>query len=66
MENMPREYQVGCSFSAVITVALSNGVIVVPPIPDDEDLANVMMSWYYAGYYSGIYAAKVCVLKSST
>ncbi|KND04893.1 hypothetical protein, variant [Spizellomyces punctatus DAOM BR117] len=27
-------------------------------LPEDEDLANVMMAWYYAGYYSGIYAAK--------
>ncbi|KAI8912293.1 hypothetical protein DFJ77DRAFT_467668 [Powellomyces hirtus] len=30
-----------------------------PPLPEDEDLANVMMSWYYAGYYSGMYAAKM-------
>ncbi|RKO87603.1 hypothetical protein BDK51DRAFT_27061, partial [Blyttiomyces helicus] len=25
---------------------------------EDEDLANVMMAWYYVGYYSGVYAAK--------
>ncbi|KAI9004240.1 hypothetical protein BC832DRAFT_79980 [Gaertneriomyces semiglobifer] len=31
----------------------------IPPLAEDEDLANVMMSWYYAGYYSGVYAAKV-------
>jgi hypothetical protein len=24
----------------------------------DEGLKNVMMSWYYAGYYSGIYEAQ--------
>ncbi|KAJ3147324.1 hypothetical protein HDU89_005674 [Geranomyces variabilis] len=28
-------------------------------LPQDEDLANVMMSWYYAGLYSGIYQAKM-------
>ncbi|TPX63241.1 hypothetical protein SpCBS45565_g06772 [Spizellomyces sp. 'palustris'] len=27
-------------------------------LPEDEDLANVMMAWYYAGYYGGIYTAK--------
>ncbi|KAJ3038813.1 hypothetical protein HDV00_000301 [Rhizophlyctis rosea] len=30
-----------------------------PRIPtDDEDLSNMMMAWYYAGYYSGIYTSK--------
>ncbi|KAI9102742.1 hypothetical protein DFS34DRAFT_591364 [Phlyctochytrium arcticum] len=31
-----------------------------PPtvLPEDKDLANAMMSWYYAGYYTGIYTAK--------
>lgn len=24
----------------------------------DENLRNVMMSWYYAGYYTGLYAGQ--------
>ncbi|KAJ3053167.1 hypothetical protein HK097_004899 [Rhizophlyctis rosea] len=37
---------------------------VVPPSAyltkhlDDEDLTNMMMAWYYAGYYTSIYNAK--------
>ena len=27
-------------------------------LPDDEDLANVVLAWYYAGYYTGKYMEK--------
>ena len=33
----------------------------VPPVaavlPDDENLANLVLAWYYAGYYTGKYMA---------
>ncbi|KAG9295942.1 hypothetical protein G9A89_011794 [Geosiphon pyriformis] len=32
----------------------------VPPMlgPDDDALANLLMSWYFSGYYTGLYQAK--------
>jgi len=36
----------------------------VPPmaalLPEDENLANVVLAWYYAGYYTGIYMSNRC------
>jgi len=31
-----------------------------PPLsmPEDEDLANLLMAWYFSGYYTGLYQAK--------
>lgn len=29
-------------------------------LPQDSDLANVMMAWYWAGYYSAVYQFKQC------
>ncbi|RKP07771.1 hypothetical protein THASP1DRAFT_24123 [Thamnocephalis sphaerospora] len=29
-----------------------------PALPQDEDMANMMMAWYYAGYYTAIYQSK--------
>jgi len=34
---------------------------IVPPMvspDDDEALANLLMAWYYSGYYTGLYQAK--------
>ncbi|KAI8638477.1 hypothetical protein BD408DRAFT_446774, partial [Parasitella parasitica] len=32
----------------------------LPPVPsqDNEALSNLIMAWYYAGYYTGLYQAK--------
>lgn len=31
-----------------------------PPLPEqDEGLSNMMMAWYYAGYYTGLYQVRV-------
>ena len=30
----------------------------LPPLPDDEALANLLMSWYYSGYYTAMYVAR--------
>lgn len=36
----------------------------VPPVPpimnrDDEGLSNLIMAWYYAGYYTGLYQVSI-------
>lgn len=30
----------------------------MPPLPDDEALANLLLSWYYSGYYTAMYVAR--------
>nr|POE82352.1 survival motor neuron-like protein 1 [Quercus suber] len=37
--------------AATLPAAMLNGV-------QDENLKNLMMSWYYAGYYTGLYEGK--------
>eukprot|EP00698_Gefionella_okellyi_P024969 TRINITY_DN8991_c0_g1_i1.p1 TRINITY_DN8991_c0_g1~~TRINITY_DN8991_c0_g1_i1.p1 ORF type:complete len:352 (-),score=81.45 TRINITY_DN8991_c0_g1_i1:197-1252(-) len=30
----------------------------MPPLPEDETLANLLLSWYYSGYYTALYTAR--------
>jgi hypothetical protein len=30
----------------------------MPPLPDDGLLANLLLSWYYSGYYTAMYMAR--------
>ena len=41
-----------------VPAAMANGV-------KDEPLKNLMMSWYYAGYYTGLYEGRQSVTNST-
>ncbi|KAI8816024.1 uncharacterized protein EV422DRAFT_572241 [Fimicolochytrium jonesii] len=46
------------SMSSTAATTAATTAAMAPPLPSDPDLANVVLAWYYAGYYSGVYAAK--------
>ena len=42
------------SFFAMPRVGVNKRNMLILPV-QDENLKNLMMSWYYAGYYTGLY-----------
>ena len=60
----PPGADVGQSARDAAAAALSRGVIPgasqyeTPGDDDVDELANLLMSWYYAGYYTGAYSKR--------
>lgn len=56
LPNLPQTLLNGCKSLILLRLAQMSVVIANEySTAQNEDLKNIMMSWYYAGYYTGLY-----------
>ncbi|KAL9629691.1 MAG: hypothetical protein Q9204_005132 [Flavoplaca sp. TL-2023a] len=55
--NVPNVFMNGGKIQSALLYRLKNSLL-IRAIVQDQGLKNLMMSWYYAGYYTGLYEGR--------